>query len=31
MGNKSIDGQQVMDDALDMIAELAAALEMERE
>lgn len=25
------DGQQVMDDALDMIAELAAALEMERE
>lgn len=27
----SIDGQQVMDDALDMIAELVAALEMERE
>lgn len=27
----NIDGQQVMDDALDMIAELAAALCMERE
>lgn len=31
MGNKSIEGQLVMDDALDMIAELVAALEMERE
>ena len=31
MRNTNTDGQLVMDDALDMIAELAAALEMERE